>query len=126
MYDFGKVAFRNCAICRCGRKKNHILGVKNVRRSETTPDGIKLTLYLSEKEPSFHLFLVNEPVSTIKHCQALLALDTSKVSIEISSHHTVEKRPNSTNSMPKKSLFFVFFHFPPITPYEHYTSINLH
>lgn len=50
-------------------KKSHILGVKNVRRSETTPDGIKLTLYLSEKEPSFHLFLVNEPVSTINHCR---------------------------------------------------------
>lgn len=95
-------------------EKSHILGVKNVRKSETIPDGIKLTLYLSEKEPSFHLFLVNEPVSTIKHCQALLALDTSKVSIEISSHHTVEKRPNSTNSMPKNHFSLFSFIFRPL------------
>lgn len=50
-------------------EKSHILGMKNVTKSETTPDGIKLTLHLSEKDPSFHLFLVNEPVSTIKHCR---------------------------------------------------------
>lgn len=97
-------------------EKSHILGVKNVRKSETTPDGIKLTLHLSEKEPSFHLFLVNEPVSTIKHCQALLALDTSKVSIEISSHHTVEKRPNSTKQYAKKITFLCFLLFS-----AHYT-----
>lgn len=42
------------------------LGMKKVRQSEMTPDGIKLTLYLSEKGPSFHLSLVIVPVSTIK------------------------------------------------------------
>lgn len=42
------------------------LGMKKVRQSEMTPDGIKLTLYISEKGPSFHLSLVNVPVRTIK------------------------------------------------------------
>lgn len=42
------------------------LGMKKVRQSEMTPDGIKLTLYLSEKGPYFHLSLVNVPVRTIK------------------------------------------------------------
>lgn len=59
------VAFRNYALCDVA--ENVIfLGMKKVRQSEMTPDGIKLTLYLSEKGPSFHLSLVNVPVSTIK------------------------------------------------------------
>lgn len=77
--------------------------------------------YISQKKAFF------SPVSRkcageyYKTPQTLLALNTFKANIEIAPHHTVVKRQNCTNSMPKKSLVFVFVSFS-----AHYTIWTLH
>lgn len=115
MCNFGIVAFRNYALCDVA--ENVIfLGMKKVRQSEMTPDGIKLTLYLSEKGPLFSPVPRKCAGENNKTPQTLLALNTFKANIEIAPHHTVVKRQNCTNSMPKKSLVFVFVSFS-----AHYT-----